>query len=135
MMRKVGWSVGSGRARRVAATVGILAVAGEVGVDEGSAVGDGYLDDGDLLDVSALGQPAAVRGAQVERPVAFSVDRDEVALAVVIEDDDGQRVPATAATAGYRQLPHQRWPEQRCQAVADVSLHPRWLEVSTTVHA
>jgi hypothetical protein len=50
---------------------GHLAVAGGVGRDERSAVGDGYLDDADLLDVSAAGRPAAARGAQV---VAEAVD-------------------------------------------------------------
>lgn len=75
---------------------GHLAVAGGVGLDEGSAVGHGYLDDADLLHVSALDQPAAVRGAQVERPVTFSANGAETPLAVVIEDDDWRHVPATA---------------------------------------
>jgi hypothetical protein len=34
---------------------GRLAVAGDVCLDERRTVGDGYLDDGDLLDLSALG--------------------------------------------------------------------------------
>src|SRR4029453_11254981 len=84
-----------------------LAVTSRVGLDEGGSIGDGPLAAPDLLDAPALDQPASARGAQVEHPVTLSAVRDEVALAVVFENDDGQGVPSPTPAAGYRQLLHQ----------------------------
>jgi hypothetical protein len=51
---------------------GQRAVAVAVRVEQRRTLGDGHLDDGDLLDASLFAQAAAPRGTQVARPVALA---------------------------------------------------------------
>jgi len=51
---------------------GHVAVADAVELEQGGALGDGHLVDGDLLDPSLLGQAGVQGGAQVARPVALA---------------------------------------------------------------
>src|SRR5262249_11736304 len=108
--------------------------ASAVGLEQRRTLWNGHFDDRDFLHTSLPLEPPTARGAQVAGPVALAPVGDEVALAPVFEHGDGDGVPAPAAATAYRQHRDQRSAEQRHQAVGDVLLHPRRLEVVTIAH-
>jgi hypothetical protein len=129
-MRKIGWSAGSGRARRDRGDGRHRAVGLLVGGKQRRALGDRHLLDDDLVDSGVRLQAPRSAGSQVEGPVAGAAVGDEVALTAVLEHGDRHRPPAAALAAAHRQLGDQRRAKERDQTVGDIALHPRWSEVA-----